>query len=614
MYISEMRKTTNVVQVGEFSFDASTGELSGNGSTERLRPQAARVLSLLIDQAGMMVSREDLHAGVWPNTTHVEYDASLNVCITQIRAVLGDEADSPTYIETLPRRGYRLLADVSQPDQPQTPKTRRSRFWTGATTIALAGAIATIILVANGTGPDTISMAVMPFRSIPSSDSLAFLEDGLTEELITALAGVNSDRLTVIARTSSFRLAQEGLDAVDVGNELEVDYVLLGALRQVPAGYRVTARLLETASGAYVWTDSYDLTPDEVLHTERYVAEHLTIALSERFDTSFETALAWSPTPHPRSREAVLRARYLLSHVTREDASQAANILLEVLRVDSTYVDLFVDLARAWLQLGEFAAADEALERARAIDRTSARIDDVAGQIALYGRADAVTAARLFARSIAKRPGAADVRRTYANALVASGRAGEAAVQGAQALALDPISSVVRGDIGWVFYYAGQYNEARRVCRSMLELVPTSANAQECLLLSAAMEGRLGEETSVVRGVLVNLGATSEDIETLTQAINIGSTDMLWHWLLDDPSRRRQLGPITEARMLALLSDHDGAADAVVEAARLGASAVLYVAADPLLRTAAARPNAQRALEEAFGGEDLDQFGRGPLR
>ena len=151
VYFVSMTGIANTVQVGDFLFDPATGELSRDGSIERLRPQVARALSVLVERAGAMVSREDLHTAIWPDT-RVEYDLSLNVCIRQLRMALGDTAESSTYIETLPRRGYRLLATVTRPGSPRTRPPHRSRLRAG---FAVVVSIGVAVLIVRSTYAET---------------------------------------------------------------------------------------------------------------------------------------------------------------------------------------------------------------------------------------------------------------------------------------------------------------------------------------------------------------------------------------------------------------------------------------------------------------------------
>ena len=264
------------LQFGEFRFDPESLELSGRGRTVRLQPQPARLLELLIAHRGAVVSREAVRRHLWPDQVHVEYDQSMNSCVKRIRVALGDSADTPEYIETLPRLGYRFLKPVSgigddnEPTLSRDGAGLRSRPL-AATALAALGAIlgivATILvwraLDSEPSDPNEQPrpvLVVLPFTPVETWSGADSFREGLEQELITSLGRQASDRLAVVARDlRPFSGASGGT------RRIRADYLLDGRLQLREDRLRVWARLLLADDGTVLWTESYDGAESEVL-------------------------------------------------------------------------------------------------------------------------------------------------------------------------------------------------------------------------------------------------------------------------------------------------------------------------------------------------------------
>ncbi len=574
-----MRPKETGILVGDFTFIAASGELSRDEEVHRLRPQAARALATLVERAGQVVSRADLQRIVWPNTK-VEYDLSLNVCIRQVRSALGDDAECPDYIETLPRRGYRLIAPVQPVREAAVPPTsRRTRRWPAVAAIGFALAAA-IIFSSTGRRQE-IRIAILPFELIATDQDLEHIEYGVAEELITVLANIHPDRLAVIGKQSSFGLAEQGLHPVIIGERLDADFIIEGAVRQVANRFRVTVQLLDVSRDTYAWSQSFDVNAAELSLLDRRLTASVTQALQDRLGIVPNNMPVFSSNPDPDVREALLRSRVLLAKFSRPDAHEAVRILKSTLVRDSLDADLLVNLAAAHLQLGKLADADQALAQARAIDPNARDLDHTAGQVALFGHGKPLLALEHLERAIAQQPGAADLHRIYAFALVANGQADQAVAHGERALDLDPVSSTARGDVGWVYYYASRYADAERVCRSTLELTPESVSARECAVLAAALAGQIHRTADLIPELLPSLMATDDDIATMTRAVQNGYADSLWQWLLGSDERLARLGLVQQARVFALADRDDDALHSLMSAARNGPRSVLFAVSDP---------------------------------
>jgi TolB-like protein len=207
---------------GDFEADLRAGELRRRGIRVKLQVQPFQVLSLLLDRAGEVVTREELQKKIWSEDTFVDFDQGLNNAVKKLREALGDDADKPRFIETLSKRGYRLIASV--------------RKTNGLRPIPDPLAVAT-----------RDSIAVLPFTSMSADPADELFADGMTEEIINALAQI--DQLHVVARTSAFSFKGKYIDVRSVGKQLNVRTVLQGSVRRAGNELRITAQLVNVEDG-----------------------------------------------------------------------------------------------------------------------------------------------------------------------------------------------------------------------------------------------------------------------------------------------------------------------------------------------------------------------------
>ena len=278
------------LEFGEFRFDPETLELSGSGRTVRLQPQPARLLELLIAHRGAVVSREAVRRHLWPDEVHVEYDQSMNSCVKRIRVVLGDNAEAPAYIETLPRLGYRFLKPVSEVndcDEPMLTRGGAARRWRSPAGSVLAvlgavlGIVATVLVWrALDSGPPAASepsrqvLALLPFSAVETWSGAEPFREGLAQELITSLGRQASDYLAVIAHD-----ARPYPSAGGGASGLRADYLLDGRVQREQDRLRVWARLVLAKDGTVLWSESYDGAESDMLAFEAEVGSRIANAV-----------------------------------------------------------------------------------------------------------------------------------------------------------------------------------------------------------------------------------------------------------------------------------------------------------------------------------------------
>ena len=248
---------------GEFEFDTASGELrrldeGDKGSGQRLAPQPARLLALLAERGSDLLSREEIKQGVWPGV-EVDFDTSLHFCIRQIRSALGDSATEPRYVETLPRRGYRLLPQVERIEAKPTGKTAAaaSPRWSLAIGLLIILGIAAVLVFTSGVRPlakPLLRIGIMPFELQEAPNGIA---ETVLEELTTALDG----RAEIVGPTSTTPYGHRDASMRNLAADYDLDYIVNGRFLDDERGKRMLAELIRASDGAHVWVQAYgDLT------------------------------------------------------------------------------------------------------------------------------------------------------------------------------------------------------------------------------------------------------------------------------------------------------------------------------------------------------------------
>src|SRR5215470_10585894 len=238
---------TQAIHFGAFELDLRAGELRKQGAKIRLQEQPFQILAMLLERPGQVVTREELRNKLWPTDTFVDFDHGLNKAINKLREALGDSAESPRFIETLAKRGYRFLESTA---------TR---------------------------APEP-SIAVLPFLNLSADPENEFFCDGTTEEIISALAHIKN--LHVVARTSSFSFKGKHVDLRAVGQQLNVRTILEGSIRRSGDHLRVTAQLVNAADGYHLWSERYDREMKDMFAIQEEIAD----SIAQRLEVSLDSA------------------------------------------------------------------------------------------------------------------------------------------------------------------------------------------------------------------------------------------------------------------------------------------------------------------------------------
>ena len=463
--------TPGRLRFGTFELDVRARELRKGGARIRLQDQPFEILRLMLERPGDVVTREELRQRLWPDGTFVDFEHSLNAAVKRLRASLGDDAENPRFVETLPRRGYRFIAPLGEPEPAPRPAAARP-------------------------ATPRVRLAVLPFSNMSGDPAQEYFSDGLTEEMIAQLGGLCRGRLGVIARWSSMVFKGTTCRAAEVGEALRADYLLEGSVRREGDRVRITARLVETAGETHLWSETYDRNLTDCLAVQEEVAARIASSLA------MELVPDEAPgrrAPSPAAYQAYLKGRYYWNKSGDEGLDQAIAFYEQALQLSPSFGPARAALARAHVARAEYyralprqalATAQEharrALEQDGSLYEAHLALGDVRRMLAL----DWDAAETSYAQAIALNPSAETAHRGFGVMLAARGRHAEAVRETERACELDPLCLVVGTTAAWARYAAGDYQAAIDHCRNTLAMDPAFVGARRLLGAAYLQAGR----------------------------------------------------------------------------------------------------------------------------
>lgn len=498
--------TALLLRFGAFELDLHNNELRRAGVLLKLSPQQFQVLRLLAENSGQVQSREDIQREVWGKDTFVDFDRNLNVCIAQIRATLNDDSDSPRFIQTLPKRGYRFIAPVERVPGPEItsparPSPIRPRMvWVEA---AMAAGVLIAIVFAIWhpfSRPTRTMLATLPFENLTDDPKEDPFTDGLTEEVISQLGSLDPRRLGVIGRSSVMRYkhAPHGID--QVGRELHVDYVVEGTVRRSDGRIRIATRLIKVADQAQVWNQTVERAEAELFRVEEESAARIVDAVSAKLIDRK------APPKAVRARneeafQAYLNGRYLVYKHNRADLERGIAYYEEAVKLDGQFDEAYSATAEALVAMGRsgnspasvWTRARAAAEKALSINDANSEAHNALANVAFWSEWNWTLAEQQFTRALAINSSMPAAHHDYAFFLVAMGRTEPGISALKRAIVLDPLSARINIDAGWLYLQAHHFDEAIRQARRAQELEPGLAEANACILRSLLYQRKFAE-------------------------------------------------------------------------------------------------------------------------
>jgi TolB-like protein/DNA-binding winged helix-turn-helix (wHTH) protein/Tfp pilus assembly protein PilF len=599
----ESLPTNAVVRFGTYEVSLQSGEVRKAGLRIRVQQQPMKLLEILLAHPGEVVTREELRSRVWPNESFGDFDQALNIAIGKLRSALGDSAEHPRFIETLPKRGYRFIADVSVldadarskkpesvagnlpvPEPGHTPQDGRlavapkRRLW------LTRGVIVALVLVSvvslsilsvwlfrsRGRAPAGIrSLAVLPLENLSGDASQNYFADGMTDELITDLAQIRA--LRVISRTSVMVYKGARKPLPQIARELNVDAVVEGTVLRSGDQVRITAQLIEASTDKHLWSQSYEGELRDTLALQNRVASAIADQIRISLTPQEQAALKYVKVVNPVAYESYLKGRYFWNKRTADGLKAALAYFKQATEEDPKYAKAYSGLADTYALLGDWQYAvmtpKEAFPKAKAAAIHALELDSTLGEahnslaFVLDGFDwDLDAGGKEFQRAIELNPGYATAHHWYAWHLSLLGRSDEAIVEMRKAENLDPLSLIINADLAELLSLAHSYDDSIRQSLKTIEMDPNFALAHNQLAQAYLQKHMYAEAVAELQKAVELSRDSPTCIANLARAYAASGKRSEAAKLLDDLKKRSNPG-YSNAAEIAMIYASLGDAD-----------------------------------------------------
>jgi len=516
--MEESARSPGLVRFGNYEVDLRAGELRKHGLTIKLHGQPIEVLVMLLEHPGDLVTREELRKRLWPEDTFVDFDHSLNTAVNKIREALGDTAENPRYVETLPRRGYRFIypvaamssspvgggdaaataqADVGAGLAPPTRAPQAAplqKRWIVAVAVVAGVAIVTALLALNVAGlrdrivgagsarpregkalpyPRIESIAVLPLENLSGDKEQEYFADGMTDELITNLGKISA--LRVISRTSAMHYKGTKKRLPEIAKELNVDAIVEGTVQRSGDRVRITANLLHAPTDRHLWAESYERDLTDVLTLQSEMAQAVAQAIGSALTPVQQNSLAAPKKVNPAAYEAYLRGRVPVIRGDAEGHREAKGWAEKSIALDPSFAQGHLLLALAYLELGgwgemprveAWTKAEAEAERAVALESTPQARCTLWFVRCLLRPELTPEFVRTLHDALSADPSNPYFHEYRAEWLTLKGRHDEAIAHARKAHELDPFTAGFDMLLIYTYIYAHRLDDAEQLCTS----------------------------------------------------------------------------------------------------------------------------------------------------
>ncbi len=513
-------QTKVIFEFGSFRLNPAERLLLRDQTQVHLPPKAFDALVLLVENRGHLLGKDELLRKVWPDTFVEESNLAQHISV--LRKALQDREDGSRYIETVPTRGYRFIAEVREinsiapdtnvvpdptPSQPSlgvpesgVPESIRPRHRFRGPTLAIA-ALALLLAAfistppvwrrLRGAGPEPIqSLAVLPLQNLSADPAQEYFADGMTEALITDLAKIPG--LKVISRTSIMQYKDSHKRLPQIARELGVDGIVEGAVLRSGDRVRITAQLVRAATDQHIWAESYERDLRDLVALQDEVSRSIATQIQKQIVPLAPQRLATSAAVNPQAREDYLKGRYFWNLRSEAGYLKAIDYFQAAMTKDPQYAQAYAGSADAHALLGSMPnpkiPREIAMPKAREMALTALKLDaslaDAHTSLAfveMHYEWKFREAEQEFKRAIDLDPNYSIAHHWYAFDLTAMGRLDEAVAEVKRARQTDPLSAIINTDVAEILYFARRYDEALQQARATIELDPNFAHAHRVL-------------------------------------------------------------------------------------------------------------------------------------
>jgi TolB-like protein len=464
---NSLRPVHRHVSFGIYELDLHARELRKQGLRVKLQQKPFDLLAALLERPGGVVTRDELRQRLWPKETFGDLDHSLSIAVHKIRIALHDTAENPRFIETLAGRGYRFLAPVRVPENAVRSSGR-------------------------------VMLAVLPFDNVDADPTHEYFVDGMTDELISSLAITNPQKLAVIARTSIMQYKRSARPLAEIARELRVEYVLEGSVRRTAKRTRIHARLIQASDQAQMWAGTYDRPLKDIVSLQAEVAANIAEALAVELIPESKSWRENPPTQNLEAYELYLRGRAHWVQKTESRFSEALGCFQKAIAADPRYSLAYAGVADCYAVFGFYGLLPprEAYEKAKAAAVEALNLNPLLPEahsalafVTLQYDWDWNAAEKRHLQAVALSPNYAAAHHWYGIALTQMGRFHDGLTTLQKAGNLDPISSAVQAQIGWVYYFSRDFELAVKQLDRVVKADPGFALARYFLSMACVQAG-----------------------------------------------------------------------------------------------------------------------------
>jgi TolB-like protein/DNA-binding winged helix-turn-helix (wHTH) protein/Flp pilus assembly protein TadD len=547
-----LRQDAHLFEFGPFRLDTAEKVFFKNGEPLALAPKAFELLAILVQQSGHLVDKNELLKEIWPDSFVEESSLTQNIYV--LRKALADSNGEPRYIETVPRRGYRFVAEVKPvsdhklDDDREPPPAPAKHIEGSANHISLAAlpgrrrlapvafglsllliglAVASAVLIFRKAPPDAFaarSIAVLPFKILGGEGADEHLGLGMTDAMITKLSSLK--QISVRPTSAIYKYGDHGYDLAAVGRELNVDAILEGTVQRAGDRVRVNVQLINASNGQAVWAEKFDEQYTGVFAVQDSISEQVAYALRLTVTSESRSQLAKRYTENPEAYQAYTRALYFWNQRTEEGLNRSIRYFKDAIAKDPNYALAYAGLADCYSLIAYYGypsltieaayqQASRAAMKALEMDNTIAEAHTALALVKTYMDGDRPAAEKEYKQALTLNPSYATGHQRYALFLLEESRLDEAYEEIKRAQELDPLLAVVNSNLGAILYMKRDYDRAAEYCRKALEVAPQLPAANYFLGLILTQKGMYREAIAL----LEKAKETDQNKQTFSDAL-----------------------------------------------------------------------------------------------
>ncbi len=602
------RQSKFFYEFGHFHFNPAERQLLHNGEPVPLTSKVFDILRVLVENGGHLLEKDELIKAVWPDS-FVE-EGNLNRNISTLRKALGDGLDGQEFIETVPKRGYRFVANVRKVealnDLPATEKQfsqqdfAQKNFPTRSVTaqpdqdVVLSRSGRVVLASPQWFRKSIDSLAVLPLINASADPSAEYLSDGITESIINSLSQL--PKLRVVPRSTVFRYKGRDVDPQEVGQTLGVRAVFTGRLLQHGDRLIIKAELIDVANESQLWGEQYNRKLSDIFEVEEEISREISDKLRIKLTGEDKKRLTKRYTESTDAYQAYLKGRFYWNKRTEENGRKGISYFEQAIKTDPKYARAYAGLADSYLLLGSIECGalspEEALPLAKSSALKALKLDDSLAEAhtsLAYVRVfdwEWEQAEKEYRRAIELNPTYATAHHWYALYLMAMEKPEEALAELKRAEELDPLSLPIKVGFGWHYFLLRQYDRAIEEYRKTLEMDATFAAAHLWIGVCYSQKGFADQALKQAQQVIAFSGGNPFAIGAAALAHAVaGRKDEAQKVLneLNELSKQRYVSPYMMAAIYTALAEHDRAFECLERAYESRSEGMYWLKVDPTL-------------------------------